>query len=240
MASVITHLVIGERVFDQIEWFSSDDYGSYLLGCLLVDVHFCSRVNRETTHFAKRLGGNGQRSFDKSCENFIAALDGLLHQPWHKLSSSEQAFVAGYYCHLATDEEWKRFDWETINQLGIKWWQDLNVPVTVILTVSAALRDVRIPQVLNHIPCDVFEASWEIMAILALEGGKTAAYCELLRRLGKSEKDIERAQHQHEVYWDDAKALIEDFFGGVEHRIDAMTSHVFKQMPMLSMKVNAT
>jgi len=251
MATIITHMVIGERVFDHFKWFSGDDYGPFLLGCMLVDVHCCSNLDREVAHFAKRLGGKGQRSFDKSCENFIEVLDDLLIRPWNSLLSSERAFVAGYLCHLAADEEWKRFDWETINKLGIKWWLEIEVPVEVILTVfdslsiklfknpgriPEVLREISIPKIFNHVPDDILLRTWNIIEILAVEGGTAEVYCKMLKRAGKTKEEIDTAYRHHDIYWDDARALIDDFLGGVEERIKSMTEHAFQQMPLLCAK----
>jgi hypothetical protein len=134
MASTITHLVIGERVFTQLEQLDPVDYGEFLLGCVLVDVHCCSAVDRQITHFAERFDEQGTDAFNKSCSNFLSQLGSLLVHPWNKLTSAERAFVAGYLCHLAADEDWKQFDLHTIHTLGIQWWVDLPVPVSVILT----------------------------------------------------------------------------------------------------------
>jgi hypothetical protein len=251
MASLIPHLVVGEKVFDHTRWFSDYDYGAFLLGCMLVDVHCCSSLEREVTHFAKRSGDNGQRSFDKSCRNFIDILDDLLFQPWDSMLSSEQAFVAGYLCHLAADEEWKRLDWEINAELGLNWWLDLGIPVEVILTVfdslsikhfenpariMEALGDVSIPKIFRHVPYDILVKAWDIIEILAREGGTTETYCEMLKRSGKQEEEIEIAFHHHDIYWDKARAFVCDFLGGVEPRIISMTEHALQQMPMLLTK----
>jgi hypothetical protein len=49
MAPLITHLVVGERVFAQLRQFDSAAYGPFLLGCILVDVHGFSNIDRRVT-----------------------------------------------------------------------------------------------------------------------------------------------------------------------------------------------
>jgi hypothetical protein len=52
VAPLITHLVVGERVYRQLDWFGPADHGAFLLGWILVDVHLCSPIHRRETHFA--------------------------------------------------------------------------------------------------------------------------------------------------------------------------------------------
>jgi hypothetical protein len=44
--------VVGERVYQQLGWFGPADYGAFLLGFILVDVHLCSPIGRRRTRFA--------------------------------------------------------------------------------------------------------------------------------------------------------------------------------------------
>ena len=66
MASWVTHLVVGERVFAQLQQFGEQEYGAFLLGCVLVDVHTFSDVDRRATHFVGRLEEDGVDAFNKS------------------------------------------------------------------------------------------------------------------------------------------------------------------------------
>jgi len=66
MASLITHLVVGERVFAQLRQFGEKEYGAFLLGCVLVDVHGFSDVDRRVTHFVGRLEDDGVDACVKS------------------------------------------------------------------------------------------------------------------------------------------------------------------------------
>ena len=119
MAPVTTHLVIGERVFPQLLQLEPADFGAFLLGCVMVDVHAFSSIDRRTTHFADRFDKHGAYAFDRSCTNFVDQLDDLLVRSWDELTCTEQAFVAGNLCHLAADENWKQFVWDVLHDLGI-------------------------------------------------------------------------------------------------------------------------
>ena len=248
MASMITHLVIGERVFPELQCFDPADYGPFLLGCILVDVHFSCAFDRRSTHFADRLQIDGAHSFDKSCVNFVRQLPGLLTRPWDELTTAQRAFIAGYLCHLAADEDWKRFDWKTLHALGVRWWVDLDVPVSVILTafdvastelyrdraaVASALGAASVPAVVTHIPHKVLHTMWDAVREHAMDGSTAGSYLKMLERLGRSNGEVQIARHQHEVYWEDAIELIHSFFGGAESRIDAMVQRAMARMPLL-------
>lgn len=257
MAPLITHLVIGERVLARLPQFRAADYGAFLLGCALVDVHAFSEVDRRTTHFAGRLVKDGADAFDQSCANFLGQLDVLLVRPWDELTRAERAFVAGYLCHLAADEDWKQFDWHLLHTQGVYWWMDspapegaklMPAPVDVIMTafevlsnelytdfstVASALNDVSVPDVLTHVPHGVFQATWDIAQAHVMNGGSLESYLEMLGRLGKTGAEIQAVRRQHEIYWDAALELIQNCFGGVESRIQAMVRRSLETMPLL-------
>lgn len=257
MAPFITHLVIGERVFAQWPRFDPAVYGEFLLGCALVDVHAFCNIERRVTHFAERLKENGPFAFNKSCTNFLSRLDGLLVRPWNELTHAEQAFVAGYLCHLAADEDWKQFDWYLLHTLGIYWWIDpsplvgvklMPAPTNVVLTafevlssklyvdfstVVLALDDVSIPNVLTHIPHRAFETTWDIAKAHALDGSTLESYLDMLKRLGKNSTEIRAARLEHERYWQTAVETIHNYLGGVQQRIQAMVQQSLERMPLL-------
>lgn len=248
MAPLITHLVIGERVFLQWQRFDPADYGSFLLGCILVDVHFCGSIDRCRTHFAERLAIDGDNGFNRSCANFLEQLGDLLARPWDELKSPGRAFVAGYLCHLAADEDWKRFDWNVLQTLGMRWWIELPVPVSVLLTafdvlssrlyadqraVASALSGASVPDVLTHIPHSAFQAMWNIVKAHAMDGSTPESYFDVLQQMGKTDAEIQVARHQHQAYWEDAIALMQDFFGDVPSRVQAMVQRSLEVMPQL-------
>ena len=248
MAPLITHLVVGERVHQQLGWFGPADYGPFLLGCILVDVHLCSPIHRRDTHFAERLGRHGPNAFHRSCANFLGRLDSLLVRPWDELTTGEQAFTAGYLCHLAADEEWKRFDVETLQRLGIRWWRELAVPGDVILTafdvlgtalyrdyagVVSVLGGASVPDVLAHIPHGVLEQLWSRVKAHAMDGRTVASYLQMLGGMGKTDGEVRAAELEHQVYFDDAVELVGSFFGGAQSRVDAMVARSLEVAPYL-------
>ena len=249
MAPLITHLVIGERVFRQLRHFDPTPtvYGSFLLGCLLVDANHFSDVDRRQTHFVGRLDEDGADAFEKSCANFLRQLDGLLLRPWDDLTPREQAFVAGYLCHLTADETWKAFTWRLLQTLDITSWVDFPLPGEVVLTVvsvlssrvltdlravAAALNDASIPHVLTHVPHDAFQNMWDITQAYALDGRTRESYFDMLERAGKTSAEIEAVRQQHDLYWEGATALIHEV-GGVEPYIQNASRHAMRVVSQL-------
>ena len=248
MPPTITHLAIGERTFRRLGLFEPTDYGPFLLGCILVDVHICSDIHRRATHFAERFDAHGAYAFHKSCANFLSQLDDLLVRPWDDLARPERTFVAGYLCHLAADEEWKRFDCMTMNQLGTRWWADLDVPVTTImivfditsseliidpLAIAAALDDAPAPDLLTHVPYPVTQRLWDGIKDHAMDGSTPESYFGAVRRMGWTQARIQKVRHEYAVHREDAVALTEEFFGGVQSRIEAMVEHALEKVPLL-------
>jgi hypothetical protein len=197
-----------ERVYPQIPHSgpSPSVYGAFLLGCVLVDVHAFSHIERSATHFAQRLVKDGGNAFSRSCANFLAQLDTLLARPWDALTCAERAFVVGYLCHLAADEDWKQFDWTTLHTRGTYLWTDLPVPGNVLLTVfdvlsnelyvdfpsvSAALRNASVPNVLTHVPHDALRATWKIVKTHLVNNSSLGSYTKMLERLGKTPEEIQ-------------------------------------------------
>ena len=168
MAPIIMHSVIGERVYAQVEPLAQTGaLGSFLLGCMLVDVNGFSRLDRRQTHFAGRPTEDGEVAFSQGTRAFLSQLDQLLHRPWPDLSPDERAFVAGYLCHLAADEAWKSTLWQALWAMGITSGDQLPIPGGVMLTaysflgvehyldasaVADALRQAEVPDVWTHVP----------------------------------------------------------------------------------------
>jgi hypothetical protein len=221
------HLVVGERVFPQIQEFEPDPsvYGTFLLGCVAPDVYSIAPIDRRKTHFCDGLYGKGAYAFDKSCENLLAQLDDVLLRPWSELSEAQQAFVAGYVCHLAADEAWKAFCWRLLEKLGLARWSDLPVPVSPLMTayailskalfsdlagVSSALASAEIPDVLRYIPHHVLSRMWTVVAPHALGGRTPESLYGMLERMGKSETDIQAVRRNHERHWQEALTFVEE------------------------------
>jgi hypothetical protein len=233
MAPWITHLLVGERIFAQLSQLDEKDYGPFLLGCVLVDVNAYSDIAHRASHFVGRLEDDGTDAFNKSCVNFLSQLDGLLLCPWNQLASAERAFVTGYLCHLAADEDWKRFGWDILQTMGLESLAQIPVPGYVIYTifdvlssqmyvdstaVKSALREAVIPNVFVHIPHNAFQAMWAIAKEYVMTGDTPESYFEMLKRAGKTAAELQEVIHEHDVYWGDALDLVHDL-GGVEPRV---------------------
>ena len=250
MAPITTHLVIGERLFpNMVELFDSLDFSSFLVGSVLVDVHGFSSIERRTTHFADRFDNEGPFAFDRSCQNFIDQLDDLLLRPWMKLSKKERAFVLGYFCHLAADENWKQFDWNVYHERGVYLWSDLPIPGDILLTVfdvesgnlykdyssiSMALCDVSIPNVLSHVMYEDFQGVWEIIKIHVEQKGTLESFLETQKRLGKDQYELDNMREQYRANWNGAKTLIKKHFGGIEKRVKSMVEQSLETVTRFS------
>ncbi|MEE9615900.1 MAG: hypothetical protein V3T90_02705 [Anaerolineae bacterium] len=247
MAPLVTHLVIGERVFAQSPQFASTDYVPFLLGCVLVDANNFSGMDRRRTHFVGRLEDDGADAFNRSCANFLSQFDDLLVRPWSELTGAEQTFIGGYLCHLAADEVWKQFSWNMLRALEIQSLAALPVPGGVIFTafgvlsskmyidfpaVVSALNDVAISHVMTHVPYDAFQAMWEIVKEYMLTGGTPGSYFEMLKREGRTDAEVREIIRRHDVYWEDAVALIHDL-GSVEPFIQAAIRRSLEMIPRL-------
>jgi hypothetical protein len=158
-----------------------------------------------------------------------------LLRPWDELTNAERAFVAGYLCHLAADEDWKQFGWDIMQAFQLATLAEFPVPGEVFLTafdvlssefffdataVVSALSCARIPDVLTHVPYTCFQGMWDVAKAHIVAGGTPTSYFEMLERQGRSNGDIEEVIHQHDVYWESAVASIREL-GGVEPRICA-------------------
>lgn len=127
MAAFLTHLVVGERVWcdldgcgplawerdgqtpaderpqDHRRWSNRQDYGVFLFGCLAPDVDkLCAGLEQGDTHFLPKDAG-GTYAWQRS-QRFLDAPHEFLRAPFGALQPGEQIFVMGYLCHVATDE----------------------------------------------------------------------------------------------------------------------------------------
>jgi hypothetical protein len=249
MAASITHLVVGERVFKQIAHLDPTQaiYGSFLAGCILVDVHAFHAIDRDQTHFSGRFDEPGKDAFNKSCANFLRELDNLLHRPWDRLDQTEQAFVAGYLCHLAADELWKELGQQLFRKLNITHWTDFPVPPDVSLTVFGflsrqmlidpasaftALQAASIPDVFRHVPQETFCRQWNVIREYVLDGATIESYGKMLEYAGRSNDQIQQAKQQHIAYWKNAIELYQSL-GGVQPFIQDATARSLAIIPQL-------
>ena len=92
----------------------NENFGAFILGCCAPDIRIITHGLREDTHFApltNRVVGTGM-------DGLLKAHPGLADSA--SLSGSTQAFLAGYFSHLVTDEAW-------IAQVYIPYFDDRNL-----------------------------------------------------------------------------------------------------------------
>lgn len=249
MATLIAHLVVGERVSATMQHLRSGSqvYGAFLLGCVLVDANNYSGLGRHQTHFTKLSDGEGGSAPRGSCGSFLKQLDSLLLRRWDALSEPEQAFVAGYLCHLAADEAWLEVSWGLLQELGLRAWEDLPVPAEVMLLafnelsqdlfedssiIASALNSAAIPKVFAHVSQQAFRKMWEDAQAYVLDGGSLESYLALLENRGKPYKEIQAVRQHGEGYREEATALIKTA-GGIERFIRAAVERSVQVMPKL-------
>lgn len=248
MATLIAHLVIGERVSATIPQLRSDTmtYGVFLLGCLLVDVNHYTGLERQQTHFMQLSAGQGGGASGESCASFLRRLDSLLLRPWGALTDRERAFVTGYLCHLAADEAWLAVSGDLLQKLGLEAWDDLPVPAAAMLVafnalsrdlfedltfVALALSRAAIPNVFAHVPQGAFQRMWEIAQPYVLDGGGLASYLTLLEGRGGPYAEIEAVRRHGERYRKAATMLIERA-GGIERFVGAAVERAVQVTPL--------
>ncbi|MFH2046374.1 MAG: zinc dependent phospholipase C family protein [Pseudomonadota bacterium] len=249
MASLITHLLVGKHVFQHIHNIehSAKNYSAFLLGCLLVDVNRFSIIDKSQTHFVKRKKENSKKYSSYSCENFLSQLDKELLRPWETLSKEEQVFIAGYLCHLAADEIWKEFGWQQVRTLKMSALPEFPVTGTVMLTaydmlckkeftdfdsVTQALNQVSIPDVLVNISHDSLLKMWEIIRSHIIYGSTPDSYIQLLALSGETEAELEKTRKEHDLYWEIAITIIREA-GGVNKYIQTAIKRAVDVLPLL-------
>jgi hypothetical protein len=249
MATLIAHLAVGERVCATMQYLrsSSQVYGAFLLGCVLVDANYYSGLGRHQTHFTKLSDGEGGSAPRGSCGSFLKQLDSVLLHRWDALSEPEQVFVAGYLCHLAADEAWLEVSWGLLQELGLRAWEDLPVPAEVMLLafnelsqdlfedfsiIASALYSAAIPEVFAHVSQESFRKMWDTARAYVLDGGNLESYLALLESRGKTYGEIQTVRQHGEGYREEAIALIKTA-GGIERFIRAAVERSVKVIPQL-------
>ena len=248
MAPIVMHSVIGERVYAQIEPLAQTQaLGTFLLGCMLVDVNAFSDLDRRQTHFAGRPNEDGENAFYEGTRTFLSQLNQLLRRPWPSLTPDEQAFVAGYLCHLAADEAWKSTLWRALWAMGITSADQFPIPGGVVLTaysvlstqyyldtaaVADALRQAAIPDVLTYLPHEALVHMWRIVKPCAIEDFSADCYLAMLERQGRTAAEVADRRRLHERYMDEALAFIKGSFD-VETMIQATVDRSLQVVPAL-------
>ena len=98
--------------------------------------------------------------------------------------------------------------------------------------VVSALDDVEIPNALTHVPHEAFQAMWNIVKEHVMAGDTPESYFEMLKRLGQTDAELQEVIRQHDVYWEDAVALVHDT-EGIEPRIQAGVERSLEVIPRL-------
>lgn len=248
MAASLTHLVVGERILNPYYSDSAQEVqGAFLAGCALVDVHAFSNIDRRRTHFVGTVEEDGENAYLQSCANFLRGLDTLLQRPWNELPATERGFVAGYLCHLAVDECWKKLGWQLFQRFGIRSWADFVVPGDVSLTafdfmsqkqfldpqaLDAILEPIVIPDVFTHVPVALFVRQWDIVREYVLERGTPEAHVRMLYRAGKPEAEIQEARQRYQANWEKGIDVVQDI-GGAEPFIQNGIERTLQVLPQL-------
>ncbi len=249
MGPLLSHLLAGERVYGRLAQLADCPvaYGPFLLGCVVPDASGLLRnVRRPVTHFWGLPDERGQRSDHNYCDNFICQLDGVLVRPWAALEALEQAFVAGYLCHLAADEEWKVFRhrlheaWSNSNsdspcREGVVY-SVVSVQSREMFAgidgVAKAMNEAQVPDLFTHVPHDAFQCMWQVARPYLQDGKTLESYFQMLARAGRSETEIEENRQRHTRHWDQSSALVAAS-GGVGAYVDGVVKRAGQEVSRL-------
>ena len=200
MAPFLTHLVIGERVWNALDRQrpAQESYGTFLFGCLAPDVDkLCDGLGQDTTHFVGKDEA-GTYAWRRS-QHFLDNQTDFLRAPFRALEAGEQSFVLGYLCHVATDETTARASKDLQGQLAEtgtplpsidailtamdpRFWAMVTDPEGIV----AALEAVVIPDgTLTFAPQACLTAMHKIVAPQVREGGGLGPYLNMVRRQGQ-------------------------------------------------------
>ncbi|HPH98460.1 MAG TPA: hypothetical protein PKW33_20665 [Anaerolineaceae bacterium] len=195
---------------------------------MLVDVHAFNPIDRRVTHFVGRVEEDGESAYLQSCVYFLNHLDMLLCAPWKELKPSGRSFAAGYLCHLAVDECWKKQGALLFKKLGIQSWTDFPVPGDVGLTafdflskdelmdaiaLDTLLAQITIPDVFTHVPGKMFVRQWEIIRNYVFMRGNPEAHFQMLELAGWSKQDIAFTRQKYHIFWEKSLTFMEQFVG---------------------------
>jgi hypothetical protein len=197
MAPFLTHLVIGERVWNALGGRvpAHECYGTFLFGCLAPDVDkLCNGLEQSTTHF---LGKDEAGTYAwRRSQHFMEHQQDFLRAPFAALDANEQSFVLGYLCHVATDEATARFAMDQRDQLVTAaaalpsvdavltamdphFWAMTTDPESIV----AALEAVVIPDgTFIFAPQVCLTAMHQIVVPQVREGGGLVPYLNMVRR----------------------------------------------------------
>jgi hypothetical protein len=81
---------------------------------------------------------------------------------------------------------------------------------------------------------------WDAVEAHAVDGTTAESYLGMLKRLGRTESEINTERQRHDDYWDEATELVRRFFGGAPSRVDAMVQRAMERMPLLYAQSSST
>lgn len=248
MAASITHLAVGERIlnvyYSDAPW---EVHSAFLAGCALVDVHGFNSIDRRYTHFVGRVEEDGEHAYLHSCTTFLHTLDSLLRLPQSRLRPEEHSFAAGYLCHLAVDECWKKLGSQLFQRFGIRSWADFPVPADVSVTtydfmssklfldpraLHAQLEQLVIPDVFLHVPVTLFVRQWNIIREYVFAGGTPEAYLQMLALAGLPAGEIEETRRRYDAHWESSMEFGRRI-GGAEPFLEEGVERSMQVLPQL-------
>lgn len=100
MPALFVHLSVAARAVIQVG-LAAGEQPAYLLGCIAADVDKINGQPRATTHFWTGDEVSGAIKLLAAHPHLLAA----------RVAPAERAFIAGYLCHLVTDEQWTFTIW---------------------------------------------------------------------------------------------------------------------------------
>lgn len=104
MAPFITHFLVAEQIWPDLDGPWHNHYGQFCFGCVSPDVDKLSdTLTQKDTHFFDRHTDYDLMTTHRSI-SFIEHQATFLEQPFVELPPAGQAFVLGYLCHLCVDE----------------------------------------------------------------------------------------------------------------------------------------
>jgi hypothetical protein len=238
----ITHAVVGEYVRRELfPLLSIDNRGSFYGGCILIDVHAFNNIDRQITHFVGTIEEDRQNTYLKSCNKFIKDYKNLISSPEGNIGIYEKYFIAGYLCHLAADETWRKWGLQIYRELGLNSWSEFPVLGDYGLATFDFLSNqlfsnkeefikeidsLHIPNIFNHIPYPYFQKQWYVCKDYVYSDGSIEPYVEALGRAGKTAKEIENIKSACIDNWGRAIEFYVRMGGAKNYILSSMTRSI--------------
>jgi len=238
----ITHAVVGEYVRRELfPLLSVENRGSFYGGCILIDVHAFNNIDRRNTHFVGTIEEDGQNTYLQSCNKFIKDYRELISSPWENIVSYGKYFMAGYLCHLAADETWRKWGLQIYKELGLNSWSEFPVLGDYGLATFDFLSNqlfankkefikeidsLVIPNIFNHIPYSYFQKQWYVCKDYIYSDGSIEPYVNALERAGKTAKEIETIKSKCIENWGRSIEFYRRMGGAKNYILNSMTRSI--------------